>query len=217
MEKFYTTETGYRIEFMGIAPLIDKLRADSSKNLPPVPTYETETALGAKETHAHFQRFVQAPELDPNTNDPTGKTILKEENSFDAPDTPKGIAERAAWADYESALLTLNTAYAEKFTKLAILKGVKILEPAIPSDEEWVPMQEFIGITVPTEPLERKWHWMQTELLATPDEAKHLLMGVLSASGTDEEVISEMEKSFRDSVGGTSRHAADGVGDSDRR
>lgn len=198
METTFITSRGVTVEFVNIAPLLDILNQQRVKSIPKVPTYTVTTATGASETHEHFHRVVKVKELD-DAGNATGNLTDKEETSLTTDE------ERAAWAKYQADLKAANAAYAENFTKTVTLYGLQY-DKALVEAQEWATRQAFVGVTVPTDPLEREWHWLQTELISGEDEAKRLIAGVIAASGTDEEVISQMEALFRDSVGRTNGH-----------
>lgn len=188
----YTTSRGHVLQFNSIAPLLDKLEAWRIENTPKPPTYTPLTAPGfmAQPIPHHF-RIVKAKELDESGNE-TGREIDKEDTSLESPE------DWAAWRAYQNELARVQREYGEKFLKTVLLRGLNV---EMPTDDAWVREQEFMGYTVPTEPLQRKLYWLETEVFSTKEEIEDATTRVLRASGTREEVISAMEASFRGDVG----------------
>lgn len=106
--------------------------------------------------------------------------------------------EKSALADYQFRLAQAQLEYYRANVRLNLMYGVEV---AIPTDDTWVKRQEFFGITVPSDPLEREMHWRETELYGSPQDLHNILLGVSRASGTDEETLSQMAESFRRSLG----------------
>lgn len=166
MGSTFVTSTGVTLEFLPIPLLIEKMREQHP--LPEPPTYEVETAGGAKELHPH---------------DTT--TLTTDE-------------ERAAWADYQARLAEATADDNLRFMRLVMLRGIKF---DLPPTDDWIEAQAYIGLTVPTDPLNRRIHWLETEALATKEDYVALLRGVMGASEVPEEVIRAAENSFRGQVG----------------
>lgn len=190
-ERFFTTSRGHQVTFLSIAPLLDKLEAWRVKQMPKPPTYTPKTAEGiVAQAESHFYRMVKTTEKNAETGEE--KIIEREETSLETPE------EWEAWRVYERALRQIQAEYALKFLKTILLRGIDVITP---TDDAWVQEQEFMGYEVPTHPLERKWHWLQTELASDKNEYERITLGVLGASGVSEEVISQMEATFLDSMG----------------
>lgn len=104
--------------------------------------------------------------------------------------------DRAAWQAYiaerDQATQDANRA----FMRLVFLRGV---ECELPGDETWVREQAMMGITVPTDPLEKRLHYLETEVIATIGDADAIVRGVLEASGVPMEALAQAEDTFRHS------------------
>lgn len=182
----YTTERGHSVTFHSVAPLLDKLEAWRLANVPPVPTYTPETAPGVvPQAVEHHYREYEIQEQDEN-----GKpvTVKKIDTSLETEDDWK------AWRAYEMATAQVQADFGLRFMKVLLLRGV---QTDAWQDDAWVIEQRFMGYEVPDEPMERRWHWLQTELATTKQEYEAIVIGVLRASGADEEVVSQMEVLFR--------------------
>lgn len=106
-------------------------------------------------------------------------------------------ADRAAWADYQRQLAETNEHINRSFMRLVFLRGIEI---EMPQDDTWVREQKLLGITIPDDPLERKLHWIETEVIATVDDADRITRGALEASGVPQEALAQAEDTFRRSA-----------------
>ena len=177
----FTTSRGKPVTFLPIATLLDKIRA--SHPLPEPPTYEFETAGGAKEKRFH------------------------DETTLDTP------AEKAAWAEYQTRLQAANEKLNRALTRAVLLRGVTFDAPAddpftqtlntLDAIPTWVAEQKLIDpdILVPIDPVERRLHYIETELLVSLDDYERVMLGTMEASGVPEELLQQMEASFRRSLG----------------
>lgn len=163
----FVTSRGVRVEFVGIATLLDKLSQTYARKTPQPPTYQVQTATGAVETHAH--------------DDSTLETD----------------ADKAAWAEYVKQRDAAQQQYNLDFMRLILLKGITV---EMPQDSAWVEEHALMGLTVPEKPLERKLHWLETEVVGNVNDATKIVAGVMLASGMDEEAIRAAEDSFRSDV-----------------
>lgn len=187
----FVTSRGVSLEFVSIAPLLDKLAGWYAEQQPKVPTYTPTAAEGfVAQPEPHYHRVVTVAELDENEQ-PTGRMVEKVETSLETPE------EWAAWNAYEAESRRLTKEFSERLLKTILLRGLKL---EMPQDDAWVREQEFMGYTVPQDPLERKMYWLETELFSTKAEIQEVVVQVVQASGTNEEVISAMERSFRGDV-----------------
>lgn len=115
------------------------------------------------------------------------------------PHTPQTLttdAERQAYAEYEAAVAKEEIEHRLKSLKLVLLKGIRVVNA--PDNEDWVNEQKAFGIAVPDDPLERKFHWIYTEVIGNLDDLAKISDGVQKASGVSEEEINQtLENSFR--------------------
>lgn len=177
--KTFKTSRGVEIEFLPIPTLLEKLQAQH--RMPEPPTYEVKAATGAVELYPH------------------------DETTLEEKDNPEATAKNLkAWADYQAQLKAATEAFNLALIRLVMLRGIRV---EMPEPNGWVKEQEYIGITVPDDPLERKIHWLETEALANEADYMAVVSGVMEASGVPEEVVSQAEATFRGKVGsnGTER------------
>lgn len=135
---------------------------------------------------------------EPPTYEIKAATGVTERHAHDET-TLESDEDKAAWADYQERLKTATNQFNLALMRLVMLRGIKV---ELPEGNAWVEEQEFIGLTVPTEPTERKLHWLETEVLADRNDYMQVIVGVMEASGVPEEVVSQAEATFRGQVVG---------------
>lgn len=186
----YTTTRGKVIRFVGVQSLLDQLRASFPQ--PKKPQY-------------------------PRTSNVTGTTTYfdHDETTLDVEgDEAQTKANHAQWDAYAAEVARVSREYGAALMRLVLLRGIRYDEP---QDDAWIKEQTFIGLTVPEDPIERKLHYITTELIEVGDavEAERVLLGVLAASGIDEEVLSAMADSFRHPLGESDGHESTGPQDAE--
>lgn len=180
MENTYTTTRGVTVSVMPIATLIEKQRASFASRAPKLPTYTVTTATGVAETHEHDDVSI----LDAKTTD----------------------TERTAWAEYQATKVAHEARYQESFIKLMLTRGIQV---ALPDLDAWATEQTWLGIDVPADVLERKFHYVWTEVLGNPlRDIQGILLAIGQASGVPEEAITEAEATFRSGVGNSEKQDA---------
>lgn len=105
--------------------------------------------------------------------------------------------DKAAWAEYKRLKAEADKLLNERVMRALFLKGIAL---NMPNDAEWVQEQEFMGIKVPEHPLERKLHYIQTEILASSEDMVGIMSDIMRLTGVDEEVVKGAEESFRRAV-----------------
>lgn len=115
--------------------------------------------------------------------------------------------ERAALAAYKVEIARLNAEQQAKLTRLVLLRGITF---DYPTDEMWVKEQAYLGIQVPDEPMDRRLHYIETEVIANAADVEAITLGVMEASGVPEEMVRQMAESFRHSLGESNGHEAGG-------
>lgn len=178
IENKYRTSRGVEVEFLSIAVLLDKFQ--SAHKPPPKPTYKLKNALGADEEH----------ELDE-------KSLTEKPDQF----TPE---QHAAWQAYLVENAKATDEYNRALTRLLLMRGIVV---EIPKTDEWVKQQEWLGITVPADPMERRLHYIETEVMGSVADYERVTLGVMSASGVSENLLKQVEDSFRGRVGGDTAEA----------
>jgi len=99
------------------------------------------------------------------------------------------------WQDYLKAKSKFERDKAKRVTDLLIYDGVDIEVPG--PDSDWQKMSEAFGIKVPVDLIQRKLHYIYTEVLIGQEDIANLVSQLLSISQIDEEVIRKIRESFR--------------------
>jgi hypothetical protein len=180
----YITSQGKKIRIVGLSPfLIDKMRA--SGDIPEPPTYIVETVAGDEEIHTHDE------------------TTLEVEG-----DPEQTKANQKAWREFVEASELAQREVNERFLRLLLLRGIDLdIEDYERGD--WVKEQRSLGIDIPEDPVEKKVHYVQTEILSSFDDVINLLTRVMSLSGLDEEAMATAEASFRSAIRNVTATAAE--------
>lgn len=168
-----TTSRGHNVMCLPIAPLLEEVREAHERKKPPIPTYTITDVAGSEMVIAH--------------ND----TSIADEN------TPEEDKEK--WAEYKAQVAEIDAELNEATMRAVAVKGIRIL--TMPPEEEWLAEHEFLGLTVPEKKPERQYHFFKTEVIGTLDDGLNIVAGIYRASGYDEEVLSQIEGSFRSSLG----------------
>jgi len=126
---------------------------------------------------------------------PHDETSIQDENTTDE--------DRAAWAQYLADSAEYDRIMKDKCASAILRRG--ILEH--PENDDWVAEQEYDGANVPTEPYERRMHWIYTELFATPLDLARCIAQItrISAEGMPEDRIRAIEDTFQRALGGAER------------
>lgn len=108
--------------------------------------------------------------------------------------------DRHKWAEYQLTLAHCKRDRNRGLLRIILLKSVQV---TMPSDESWMREQEALGITVPADPIERKLHYIQTELLGGKKDIEELLLRSFEISGADEEAVAQARALFRGETSGS--------------
>lgn len=79
--------------------------------------------------------------------------------------------EKAALKAFENARAKLETEQNNRVQK-AILMG---LDVKLPEDESWITEQRFLGVVVPEDPVERRYHYITTVVATTLDDFMEIM------------------------------------------
>ena len=123
--------------------------------------------------------------------------------------------DKQAWAEYQTALAAANTDMVERILRLLFVRATG---DVVPAGDGWVEEQTYFGIAVPVDPMERKIHYIQTELLTHSDDISAFMLAAMGLVGVGNEVIRAAEETFRNPVRegredagtDTGQHPADG-------
>lgn len=115
--------------------------------------------------------------------------------------TQDGPETLALWNAHVEATSALNQAVFMAWTRICLFDG--LIEPKDYQDERWAKRQAFMGVTVPTDPNERWWHYITTVLLSEVEdqaEATMRIMGLSGRGGMSEEDVAAAVSAFRHQV-----------------
>ena len=104
---------------------------------------------------------------------------------------------RAAWAKYLTDSARAESEYNAGMMRLMLMRGVKV---EYPSTDDWVKQQTYLGITVPTDPMERRMHYLETEVLGSQEDYIRVSLGVMAASEATPDLLKQIEDTFRGRV-----------------
>ena len=103
------------------------------------------------------------------------------------------------WKEYREKCAKEEADYSKKFSLLIMWDGVSVEAPG--QDSEWQATSDFLGIALPTNPIERKAQYIYDELLGAPGDLGELIAGVLDVSQMDQEVVERLRATFRTGAG----------------
>lgn len=185
-----TTSRGVELECQPIGAKLDAAGDNIREQIdwPDVPTYEATFAGGDTEVFEYTENTIEgAPEED-----------------------------RKAWADYliahAAAEVEYNTRFSNTMARIVATDGVRVLNA--PPEDEWIKRQEWQGLRVPEDPLERALHYFLT--VAIGDIEKDMMgvyKGIVLASGRSQEEAEKIEEFFRSNVGDDARNGNSVQGD----
>ena len=175
----YETATGKTVELVAVPYYkiqaivngIEKEMRAEGKPLDP-PTYETELPGGEIQVHEHYR------DVDPKTGEIS--TSLETED------------ELAAWEAYLAAQRELQNRSAFPTLRYLLRNGIKA---DLEADETWEDEQRFDGIEIPTDPREKYFHYLLTEVITTPAEQKEVSEIIMIASMSGD---AETEQAVKD-------------------
>ena len=173
----YTTERGVTIGWVPIPFLLDGIRATFRATEPPLPTY-TETIIDAEgREHPHEREIT-----------PQDAAAARRHN-------PEWWAEYAeAWAQYEADLADWTRRLNDAIWNAVALESLRV---ELPEDGAWADKQRrFLGMEVPDDPVERRLHYIRTEVIGgVRDYVK--LTTLANGSDIEEADLAIAEDSFR--------------------
>jgi hypothetical protein len=99
------------------------------------------------------------------------------------------------WNAYLKEKQTAESGYAKKFLEMVIWEGAEIEVPG--PDSDWQKTNDYFGIKVPDNAIERKLFYVYNELLGTPEDIGDLVSQIFAVSRIDEEAVKILRDSFR--------------------
>jgi len=137
--------------------------------------------------------------LDPPTYEVTTAAGDVEVHAHDA-ESISTDAERAAWAAYEAAQEELSAETNARVSKALLVAGVVVEDPP----EGWAEAMQYLGVELPEDPRERRYSYVELEVLKTPADLIQALAGIirLSMEGAPKESLDAVEALFRRALEG---------------
>lgn len=118
--------------------------------------------------------------------------------------------DKEAWRQYKLDLAELKSERTERLLRVLFIKGTVREDVA---GDEWEAEQRACGIDdVPSDPIERWYYYLVTELLLTLQDFTGLMLAIIKLSGIDEARLAEAEAIFRRSMGRSAGTDAGAVG-----
>jgi len=114
------------------------------------------------------------------------------------PTTLQTDEDKQAWRDYQVELAEAIEQHNEDSVRVLVTFGVDMEPP----DDEWEKSFEFCGISVPTEPAERKVFYFQRVVLTDPIDEQLLVRKIQLISRLSGEELERVDALFRRAVEG---------------
>lgn len=124
---------------------------------------------------------------------PTYKTEMDE--VFEHDETTLATDEdRAAWDTWKRTQAQHDAYVSNKMLEFFIYHGVKADPDADPA---WEEMQRYFDVEIPTNPVARKIHYVQTEYIFDAEDINQLGIRLMEMAGVRPEVVEAAAASFR--------------------
>lgn len=104
---------------------------------------------------------------------------------------------KIAWDNWQLQHDLCDTEVNGKVMDFFLLRGIKA---DLPANDEWIKQQAYFGLTVPEDPVERRLHYIRTEVLSGPADIGDIMTKIMELSGTPQEVVERAKATFRNSV-----------------
>lgn len=102
--------------------------------------------------------------------------------------------EIAAWNKHVDAVKRLREAQRKHSLKVRLLRGVEFV---MPQDNTWEQEQRQLGVDVPTDETDRKYHYLTTEVLKSPEDYLQAIQAIdtLTYAGTirEDDIVQTMD------------------------
>lgn len=173
--KTFTTTAGEAIEVFPVSlQQLEMVRA--------VATEEANREFGGQPQPPTYEVPVMGGEKEIHSHDET--TLETEE-------------DRLVFADYQAKLKQFNAIISRRVMNFVLLTGTKIQPP---DDDGWIEMQQYFGLNVPEGRLDRRAHYIQTEVIKTLDDIQGLSTAIMEVSGIDTKLVEASAATFSDTV-----------------
>jgi hypothetical protein len=125
---------------------------------------------------------------------PTYITAMDETLPHDAT-TLETDEDRVAWAKYEDITAKHAAHVGQATMRFFLFYGVNVDPDA---DTAWEKRQRAFKIEIPEDEIERKIHYIQTELIYSRDDLEQITTRLMTLGGVRPEVVTAAASSFRD-------------------
>lgn len=154
-------------------------------NLTPVPPLQAQMVRGAAEKEA-IKLYGEAKK--PTYTTPQDETFEHDATSLETDE------DKAAWLEYQRIQAAIDAHISEKMLRFFLYHGVD----AKPLDgDQWESEQKYFGIEVPDDPIERKIHYIQSELIFAASDIQGITTKLLELAGVRPEVVEAAAATFR--------------------
>lgn len=162
---------GHKIRCLAAA---DVLAADPPRPAPEPPTYTFTDAAGEEVTVPYDEKAIQ--------------------------DDKATLEDKLAWLQYQEDLAAWQVEAGELQVKRTLLRAVELVDPNDGPNDDWEEEQRFLGLDVPDGRAARKYAFLRSEVVRTPQDIAEVYKGILKVSGADQEVLDALEARFRSSL-----------------
>ena len=142
----------------------------------------------------------------------TGEEIKFEHDESTIADPSTSEVERLQWKEYQKKLREMDAQRRLKLMDVMFARGIVFDVP----DDGWEEEHVFLGLTVPTNPIEKKVHYLQTEVLTSAADIQEVVSRLMQMTrGLSDQEVEEVRATFQRSLqGATLEGMAPEVGDS---
>lgn len=99
---------------------------------------------------------------------------------------------------YRDELRERNAEISRRVMRVIFLKGVDYGEIT----DDWIAEQEYMGIKVPDNPVGRRMHFIETEVIGSPNDLANIMTEVMAMGGVGRERIDEVKRMFQSRLQG---------------
>ena len=170
--------------------------------LNPLPPLQIQLVRDAaiKEAEKTYGERLGKPTYTINTDDGASETHEHDEATI-----AQDPEAKQAWDAWQAQEAQIDAFANEKIMRFILLRGVSF---EMPEADDWIEMQQYFGIDVPEPGLDRRFHYIQTEIIGSVTDLTGLMSKIMEISGVDEETVAAAQATFRDTVGEQGRAGA---------
>ena len=180
----YTSASGYELILNPLPPLQIQLVRDAA----------------IKEAEKLYGERLGKPTYTIGTDDGAEETHEHDEATI-----AQDPEAKKAWDAWQAQEAQIDAFANEKIMRFILLRGVSF---EMPESDDWMEMQKYFGIDVPETGLDRRFHYIQTEVIGSVTDLTGLMSRIMEISGVDEETVAAAQATFRDTLGEQGRAGA---------